>query len=40
MLVGFGKKRLLMVDHGCPSPWLSVVDHDHGWLWLVRVYYG
>ena len=29
-----------MVDYGCPSSWLSEVDHDHGWLWLIRVYYG
>ena len=29
-LVDFGKERLAMVDHGCPSSWLSEVDHDHG----------
>ena len=29
-----------MVDHGCPSSWLREVDHDHGWLWLIKGYYG
>ena len=28
-----------MVDPSCPSSWLSEVDHDHAWLWLINVYY-